>query len=107
MSLISGPGIYLPSLLGIRLKNVYLVTPCTMPEYTFLHPTLAKRPKFMKLQVLDYIPFQRKMVMEALVTEGEWDMLRGYHSECMRRLGEECSTDAGRGWFQHEAGAWL
>jgi len=104
---ISGPGIYLPSLFGIRLKNVYLVTAHHMPQYTLLHPTLATQPKFLKLDVLSYLPYQRKMVKETLVTEQEWGLLGNYHSLCLTRLNSECGTDAGRAWVQHEASAWL
>jgi len=61
----------------------------------------------MKLQVLDYIPYQRKMVKENLVTEKEWEMLGSYHSHCIHRMSSECVTDAGKVWAQQEAGAWL
>jgi hypothetical protein len=89
------------------LKNVYLVNTVSMPQYTLLHPTLATQPKFLKLDVLNYIPYQRKMVKETLVTEHEWGMLGDYRNRCLSRLSSECATDAGRAWSQHEASAWL
>jgi C-terminal region of peptidase_M24 len=102
-----GPGVYIADLMGIRLKNVYLAVSHTMPEYNLLHPRLAKRTRFLKLRCLDYIPYQKKMVLESMLTEQERDMLRRYHVECIERLVGECGTNAGRAWFQHEAGAWI
>jgi hypothetical protein len=78
-----------------------------VPQYHVLHPTLAKKLKFLRLVNLDYIPFQRKMVMEKLVTEAEWVMLRTYHTQCIQRIAGECSTDIGKEWVQREGFAWL
>jgi Xaa-Pro aminopeptidase len=101
------PGVYLPSILGIRLENVYVVTASAIPQYTLLHPTLVRQRKFLRLETLDYIPFQRKMIMDHLITSMEWEMLRVYHSNCIERISGQCVTDAGRGWVQRESRAWL
>jgi len=101
------PGIYLPSIFGIRLENVYVVTVSTVPQYTLLHPTLVRQRKFLKLETLDYIPFQRKMILDDLMSRPEMDMLRNYHSRCMDRIQGHCMTDNGRQWLQRESQAWL
>jgi Xaa-Pro aminopeptidase len=101
------PGVYLPSILGIRLENVYIVTSSTVPQYTLLHPTLVRQRKFLKLEPLDYIPFQRKMILDELMTNQEWNMLRKYHLKCMERTTRQCYTDAGRAWLKRESQAWL
>jgi Xaa-Pro aminopeptidase len=101
------PGVYLPSILGIRLENVYVITASKVPEYTLLHPTLVRQRKFLRMEPLDYIPFQRKMILDELMTIHEWNMLRKYHLKCIERITEQCSTDAGRAWLQRESQAWL
>lgn len=100
------PGIYLPSIFGIRLENVYVVRAATVPQYALLHPALVKQRSFLRLETLDYIPFQRKMIMEELITSQEWDMLRVYHSKCIDKIMGQCVTETGRGWLQRESQAW-
>jgi hypothetical protein len=68
---------------------------------------MAPPVNFLRLQVLDWIPFQRKMVKREIFTETEWDALKGYHAECLQRMMRECTTDAGRAWLNHEVGAWM
>jgi Xaa-Pro aminopeptidase len=101
------PGIYLPSIFGIRLENVYVIKASTVPQYTLVHPTLVKQRNFLKLETLDYIPFQRKMIMDDLLTSQEWDMLREYHSTTMDRIRGQCATELGRAWLERESQAWL
>jgi Xaa-Pro aminopeptidase len=103
----SEPGVYLPSILGMRLENVYVITMSSVPQYTFLHPTLVRPRKFLSFETLDYIPFQRKMVMEELLTTQEWERLRLYHSQCVERISGQCYTKLGREWLEREAGKWL
>ena len=78
-----------------------------VPQYTLLHPTLIQQRKFLRLETLDYIPFQRKMIMEELLTNQESEMLRTYHLNCMQRIIGQCTTEAGRSWLQRECKAWL
>ena len=101
------PGVYLPAILGMRLENVYIVTTSTVPQYTLLHPTLVKQRKFLKLETLDYIPFQRKMMLDELVTSQEWDMLRDYHARCLEIITGQCTTEEGKDWLRRECEAWL
>lgn len=101
------PGVYLPNILGIRLENVYVVTASSVPQYTLLHPTLINHRKFLRLDTLDYIPFQRKMIMDELLTPQEWEMLREYHKSCKNRIEQKCSTDLGRDWLRRESQNWL
>ena len=101
------PGVYLPSIFGVRLENVYVITTASVPQYTLLHPTLVKQRKFLRLETLDYIPFQRKMITDELMTSQEWDRLRLYHSKCIDKIMGQCATETGRGWLQRESQAWL
>jgi Xaa-Pro aminopeptidase len=101
------PGVYLPSILGIRLENVYVVVASTVPQYTLLHPTLVRQRKFLRLETLDYIPFQRKMILDELMTGQEWEMLRVYHEKCIEKGMGQCSTDTGKEWVQRESQEWL
>jgi Xaa-Pro aminopeptidase len=101
------PGVYLPSILGIRLENVYVITSSTVPQYTLLHPKLVRQRKFLRFETLDYIPFQRKMILDDLLTRQEWDILQRYHLNCLERIMGQCTTDAGRSWLQRESQAWL
>lgn len=101
------PGVYLPSTFGVRLENVYVITASTVPQYTLLHPTLVRQRKFLRFETLDYIPFQRKMIVDELMTSQEWETLRVYHSKCTDRITGQCETDEGRGWLQRESQAWL
>jgi C-terminal region of peptidase_M24 len=86
---------------------VYLVTASSVPQYTLLHPTLVKQRKFLKLETLDYIPFQRKMINDELLTGLEWDLLRSYHQNCMDRISKHCATQEGKEWLQRESQEWL
>ena len=89
------------------MENVYIVTSSIVPQYTLLHPTLVPQRKFLRLENLDYIPFQRKMILVDLLTRQEWEMLRNYHSNCMDRIMDQCNTKAGRSWLQRESQVWL
>ena len=105
--LTSEPGVYLPSILGVRLENAYLITESNVPQYTLLHPTLSQQRKFLRFEPLDYIPFQRKLVMDELLTRQEWDMLRTYHKNCLDKTMGQCFTEEGRQWLQRECEVWL
>ena len=95
------PGVYLPSILGIRLENVYVVVVSTVPQYTLLHPTLIRQRKFLRLETLDYIPFQRKMILDELMTGQEWDMLRVYHEKCIEKgMGQWKTKRSRRYWLE-------
>jgi Xaa-Pro aminopeptidase len=101
------PGVYIPSILGIRLENVYVITRSKVPQYTLLHPTLVKQRKFLKLETLDYIPFQRRLIEDGLLNNHELDALRKYHEQCIQRITRHCGTDLGRDWLYREAQEWL
>jgi hypothetical protein len=101
------PGVYLPSILGMRLENVYVVTASDVPQYTLLHPTLVRQRRFLKLETLDFIPFQRKMILDDLMTTREMDLLRDYHRKCVDKIEEQCMTEVGRIWLQRESHAWF
>jgi C-terminal region of peptidase_M24 len=91
----------------MRLENVYAITAASSPRYTLLHPTLVRQRKFLKLETLDYIPFQRKMIQDDLMTAQEWELLKDYHRKCVDRISGQCMTDAGRYWLEQESQAWL
>ena len=84
-----------------------MVTPSTVPQYTLLHPTLVRQRKFVKLETLDYIPFQRKMILDELMTRQEMETLQNYHSKCMEKIQAHCKTEEGRQWLQRESQEWL
>ena len=89
------------------MENVYVVVASNVPQYTLLHPTLVRQRKFLRLETLDYIPFQRKLILDELLTGQEWEMLRVYHERCIAKVMGHCTTEIGREWVQREAQEFL
>jgi C-terminal region of peptidase_M24 len=78
-----------------------------MPQYTVIHPTLARQPRFLTLKILDYIPYQRKMLNEALISPQEFSVLHDYHFNCVLSLSDDIGTEAGKSWLRAETDKWL
>lgn len=89
------------------MENVYVVMASNGPQYTLLHPTLVRQRKFLRLETLDFIPFQRKLILDDLMTEQEWEMLRVYHEKCIGKIVGQCTTEIGREWVQRESQEFL
>ncbi len=78
MILSNEPGFYLPNHYGIRLENLLLVQPATLPD--------ATKP-FMRFETLTLAPFDRRLLSPALMTEAERDWLNAYHARVLTMVG--------------------
>jgi Xaa-Pro aminopeptidase len=89
------PGYYEPGWGGIRLENLYVVVPADdMPP----HPS-GKR--WLQLVPLTLIPFDKRLIDWALLSEAERAWLRRYHQQVLDTIGP-LLDDAARSWL-HEA----
>ncbi|MCK8787539.1 aminopeptidase P family protein [Roseomonas sp. NAR14] len=77
MILSDEPGYYLPGHYGIRLENLLLVREAALPE--------ARRP-FLEFETLTLAPFDRKLLLPALLTGFERDWLDAYHARVLAEV---------------------
>jgi Xaa-Pro aminopeptidase len=78
MILSNEPGFYLPNHYGIRLENLLLVQPATLPN--------ATKP-FMRFETLTLAPFDRRLLSPTLMTEVERAWLNAYHARVLAMVG--------------------
>ncbi len=78
MILSDEPGLYVPGEYGIRLENLLLVQPADLPG--------AAKP-FLRFETLTLAPFDRRMVLPALLTPPERAWLDAYHSRVLAEIG--------------------
>ena len=76
MILSNEPGFYLPGAYGIRLETLLLVKPAEF---------VAQKP-FLQFEVLTLVPFDRRLIMPALLEPGERAWLNAYHARVAREL---------------------
>jgi Xaa-Pro aminopeptidase len=77
MILSNEPGYYLPGQYGIRLENLVLVQPATLPA--------ATRP-FLRFETLTLAPFDRNLIDPALLDPWELAWLNAYHARVLQEL---------------------
>ncbi|MEO0999371.1 MAG: aminopeptidase P family protein [Pseudomonadota bacterium] len=79
MMLSNEPGYYREGAFGIRLENLVVIEPATVPEG-------GDRP-MLSFETLTYVPIERRLVMPALLTAEERAWLDGYHAEVAAQIG--------------------
>ncbi len=77
MILSDEPGFYLPGAYGIRLENLLLVQPAVLPA--------TDRP-FLRFETLTIAPFDRRLILPALLTPEEATWIDAYHQRVWRDL---------------------
>jgi Xaa-Pro aminopeptidase len=77
MILSNEPGYYLPGRYGIRLENLVLVQPATLPA--------ATRP-FLRFETLTLAPFDRNLIDPSMLDSWELAWLNAYHARVLQEL---------------------
>jgi Xaa-Pro aminopeptidase len=90
MILSNEPGYYLPDHYGIRLENLLLVQAADIPG--------AAKP-FMRFETLTLAPFDRRLLMPALMTAQERTWLDTYHAHVLQTVGPELAQTE-RDWLE-------
>jgi len=87
MILSNEPGYYREGAFGIRLENLIVVTPA---------PALPEGDDRQQLcfETLTYVPLDRRLILEALLSPGEHAWLDAYHAEVLAKLGDRLSASA-------------
>ena len=78
MILSNEPGFYLPGGYGIRLENLLLVQPASLPD--------AAKP-FLAFETLTLAPFDRRLIDPRLLEAGEQAWLDAYHARVLAEVG--------------------
>ena len=90
MILSNEPGYYLPDHYGIRLENLLLVQPASLPD--------ANRP-FLRFETLTWAPFDRALIDPALLTTEELGWLNAYHAQVLAKIGPYLPAEE-RAWLE-------
>ncbi len=90
MVLSNEPGFYLPGQYGIRMENLLLVQPASLPD--------ANRP-FLRFETLTWAPFDRALIDPALMTASELAWLNAYHAQVLARVGPRLEPDV-HAWLE-------
>jgi Xaa-Pro aminopeptidase len=84
------PGYYKTGAYGIRIENLQVVTPAEMIEG-------GERP-MMGFEALTLAPFDRRLVVAAMLTREELDQLNAYHARVLEVIGPQLDG-AARAWL--------
>lgn len=90
MILSNEPGYYLPDHYGIRLENLLLVQPASLPD--------ANRP-FLRFETLTWAPFDRALIYPSLLTTEELGWLNAYHAQVLAKIGPHLPAEE-RAWLE-------
>jgi Xaa-Pro aminopeptidase len=82
MILSNEPGYYREGAFGIRLENLIVVEPA---------PPLGDNRVQLAFETLTWVPFDRRLILTALLAPGEREWLDAYHAGVLQRLGERVS----------------
>ena len=85
------PGYYKQGAYGIRLENLVLVEEATL--------IAGAERNTMGFETLTLVPFDRRLVVAALLTEAELAWLNAYHARVWRQIGPELGA-ADRDWLE-------
>ncbi len=88
MILSNEPGYYREGEFGIRLENLIVVEPA---------PKLAggdDEREQLRFETLTFVPFDRRLVVGAMLAPGERDWLNAYHAEVLEKLAPRLSPAA-------------
>lgn len=93
MILSNEPGYYREGAFGIRLENLIVVQPA--PKLTGGDDEREQ----LCFETLTYAPFDRRLIVTALLSMGEISWLNTYHAEVLAKIGPRLSPEA-RAWCQ-------
>jgi Xaa-Pro aminopeptidase len=79
MILSNEPGFYAPGAYGIRIENLLLVRPAA--------PRPGGRKTFMEFETLTLAPYERSLVLPALLSAAERAQVDAYHARVLAELG--------------------
>lgn len=88
MILSNEPGYYREGEFGIRLENLIVVEPA--PKL----PGGDDEREQLCFETLTFVPFDRRLVVTAMLAPGERDWLNAYHADVLAKLGPRLSPDA-------------
>lgn len=88
MILSNEPGYYREGEFGIRLENLIVVEPA--PQL----PGGDDERQQLRFETLTFVPFDRRLVVGAMLSPGERDWLNAYHAEVLEKLGPRLSPAA-------------
>ncbi|GGB39304.1 aminopeptidase [Sphingomonas metalli] len=97
MMLSNEPGYYKPGEYGIRIENLVLVEPRTIPGGD---PDRA----MLGFETLTFAPIEREMIDPALLTDDELSWINGYHAAVTKIIGPELDEDD-RAWLMRKCSA--
>ena len=79
------PGHYKEGVYGIRIENLLVITPPTIPE--------GGDRTMLGFETLTYVPIDRHLILPELLTEGERYWLNTYHAEVFEKINSLVSAD--------------
>ena len=92
MILSNEPGYYREGEFGIRLENLIVVE--AAPDL----PEADKRTQ-LRFETLTFVPFDRRLIVAAMLAPGERDWVNGYHAEVLAKIGPRVSGGVSE-WLQ-------
>ena len=93
MILSNEPGYYREGAFGIRIENLIVV------EDAPAVPGGDDHRKMLRFRTLTFVPLDRRLIEEGMLTVPERDWLNAYHAEVRALVGPRVS-DAARGWLE-------
>ena len=90
MILSNEPGYYRAGAFGIRLENLIVVQEA---------PALGDQRAQYSFETLTFVPFDRRLILTAMLAPGERAWIDAYHAEVLARIGP-LVTGAARDWLQ-------
>ncbi|MGG7518299.1 aminopeptidase P family protein [Allorhizobium undicola] len=91
MILSNEPGYYRPGHFGIRIENLIYVRE--------LAPVEGGDQEMMSFETLTFVPIDRRLIVEDLLTREELRWLDDYHAETRKRLLPLLESDSARQWL--------
>ena len=88
MILSNEPGYYREGEFGIRLENLIVVEPA--PNL----PGGDDERTQLRFETLTFVPFDRRLIVSAMLAPGEGDWLNAYHAEVLAKIGPRLSPAA-------------
>lgn len=91
MILSNEPGYYEEGAFGIRIENLIVVEPATIPK--------GGKREMHSFETLTYVPIDRRLIDSAALSQSERDWLDTYHKECRNRSADHVSPSA-KAWLE-------
>ncbi|HDR29558.1 aminopeptidase P family protein [Rhodovulum sp.] len=91
MILSNEPGYYREGAFGIRIENLIVVQPAPVPDG-------GDNREMLCFETLTFVPIDRRLIVAAMLNDGERDWLNAYHARVADLVGPELSQPA-RDWL--------